>query len=142
MIVEFTTISIPGRSVSDPISAVAIDIASMEQATTLASSVDNHYFKKYGLLLAAGLLSGYADAIKDQDKVSIVTSDGSVITTPTGGEKSSKQINRESIGSVGKVIGQEVKRESSGIVPTVKVNRGTAIGILLMDDFKLKNNKQ
>lgn len=142
MIVEFTTISIPGRSISDPISAVAIDISSMEQATTLASSVNNHYFKKYGLLLAAGLLSGYADAIKDQDKVSVVTSDGSVITAPTGGEKSSKQINRESIGSVGKIIGQEVKRESSSIVPTVKVNRGTAIGVLLMDDFKLKNNKQ
>lgn len=142
MIVEFNTISIPGRSVSDPISAVAIDIASMEQATTLASSVNNHYFKKYGLLLAAGLLTGYADAIKDQNKISVVTSEGSVITAPTGEEKSSKQINRESISSVGKVIGQEVKSESAGIVPTVKVNRGTAIGILLMDDFKLKNNKQ
>ncbi len=142
MIVQFNTISIPGRGVSDPISAVAIDIASMEQATTLASSVDNHYFKKYGLLLAAGLLTGYADAIKDQDKISVVTSEGSVITAPTGEKKSSKQINRESIGSVGKVIGQEVKSESAGIVPTVRVNRGTAIGILLMDDFKLENNKQ
>ena len=142
MIVEFNTISIPGRSVSDPISAVAIDIASMEQATTLASSVNNHYFKKYGLLLAAGLLTGYADAIKDQNKISVVTPEGSVITAPTGEKKSSKQINRESIGSVGKVIGQEVKSESAGIVPTVRVNRGTAIGILLMDDFKLKNNKQ
>ena len=142
MIVQFNTISIPGRGVSDPISAVAIDIASMEQATTLASSVNNHYFKKYGLLLAAGLLTGYADAIKDQNKISVVTPEGSVITAPTGEEKSSKQINRESIGSVGKVIGQEVKSESAGIVPTVRVNRGTAIGILLMDDFKLKNNKQ
>lgn len=137
MIVEFSTITIPGRATSSSISAVAIDIASMEQASTLASSVDNHYFKRYGLLFAAALMGGYSDAIKDQNTTQIITSDGAIITTNNGGQKTSKQINRESLGSVGKAIGQEVQRESSKILPTVKVNRGTAIGILLMDDLTL-----
>lgn len=134
VLVEFNTATIPGKSNSASIIAVAVDPNSSR--TALASDVDRHYFLRYGVLLASAFLGGYADAISRQNTTTSVTPDGNVVQTT--GELSSKDISKQAIGSVGKTLAQQVEQQVQGLQPTVTVNSGSAIGILLMADLNVK----
>ena len=131
VVVQFSTANIPGMPNSVRINAVAVD--SNTSRTALASDVDRHYFKKYGIMFASAFLGGFADAIGQSNRTSIVSPLGG--TTVVQGPMSSKDINRQALGSVGKAIASSTGKEIEDLKPTITVNSGIAVGILLMDDL-------
>lgn len=131
VILQFSTASMPNAPKSMKLSAIAIDPNTTR--TGLATDVDNHYFLKYGVLLGAAFLGGYADAISRQNTTTVTTPEGNVVSTQ--GQLSSKDINRMAVGSVGKELANQTKQSVQGLQPTVTVDSGSAIGILLMEDL-------
>lgn len=134
VLVEFSTASIPGQANSLGISAVAVDPNTAR--TALVSDVDRHFFLRYGILLASVFLGGYADAIARQNTTTTVSPDGGVVQTT--GQLSSRDISRQAIGSVGKALSQQIGQQVQGLRPTVTVDSGTAIGVLLMTDLAIQ----
>lgn len=131
VVIQFSSISLPTAPSSVRLSAVAIDAETSR--TALASEVNNHYFQKYGIMMAAAFLGGYANALGRQNTTTIVDPTGGA--TIVQGELSSKDINRQAVGNVGKEISEQVRSDNQNLKPTVKVHEGIAIGILLMDDL-------
>lgn len=130
VVVEFNTLSMPSMGNSIKIKAVAVDPANAR--TGLASDVDNHYFLKYGVLLASTFLGGYADAVAQQNTTTQATN-GVVVTTRSN--FSNSQLATQGLGSVGKELANETRQQVQGLKPTITVNSGIAIGVLLMDDL-------
>lgn len=130
VIVAFTTAVIPGLSSSMKINSVAIDPNTSR--TGLATDVDNHYFLKYGVLLGATFLGGYSDAVANQNKTVTTSLYG---TTETQGPMTTKEIQQQALGSVGKELANQTKSSIQGLQPTITVDPGTAIGVLVMDDI-------
>jgi polyhydroxyalkanoate synthesis regulator phasin len=105
------------------ISAFAIDPDTAH--TVLASSVDNHYLKRYGAMMAASFVSGYASAITQAG-----TSTTGIFGTSTDHpELSPTDKIAVGIGQVGTTMGQAISSYINTPV-TVKVNSGVGIGIL------------
>lgn len=134
VVLQFSTINIPGHNKSYAISAVAVDLNTSR--TAMASEVNNHYFLKYGLLLGSAFIKGWSEAIKSQNQTTQMSENGT-ITVQTG-EKSNKEINREALGEVGTEISSAVRSSQSSLDPTIKVYKDTAIGLLLLSDFSFK----
>lgn len=134
VVLQFSTINIPGHAKSYAISAVAVDLNTSR--TALASEVNNHYFLKYGLLLGSAFIKGWAEAIKSQNQTTQMSENGT-ITVQTG-EKTNKEINREALGEVGTEVASAVRSSQSALEPTIKVYKDTAIGLLLVSDFSFK----
>lgn len=133
VVLQFNTMSIPGYPKSVAINTIAIDPNS--NRTSMATDVDNHYFLRYGVLLAASFLKGYADAISNQGSTTTITPLGGVVQT---NEKlNSKEINQRAIGEVGTTLAEQTKESISGLEPTIYVEAGTPMGILFMEDFHL-----
>lgn len=131
VVVQFSSISLPTAPSSVKISAVAVD--SNTSRTALASDVDRHYFQKYGVMFAAAFLGGYANAIARQNTTTIVDPLGGA--TIVQGELTPKDINRQALGSVGKELAEATRMENQNLKPTITVDQGIAIGVLLMDDL-------
>ena len=131
VVVQFSSISLPNSPSSVKINAVAID--SNTSRTALASDVDNHYFQKYGVMFAAAFLGGYANAIARQNIATIIDPLGGA--TIVQGELTAKDINKQAIGNVGKELAEATRMESQNLKPTITVEQGIAIGVLLMDDL-------
>ena len=134
VLVSFSRLSIPSRSTSTNISAVAVDANTSR--TALANDVNHHYLQKYGLLLATSFLSGYGQALSRSNTTTIINPNGGA--TVVSGQLTSKQVNREALGKVGDAVSQTVAENASSIKPTITVPAGAAIGILLMDDLIVK----
>lgn len=130
VVVEFNTMSVPSMSTSIKIKAVAVDPATAR--TGLASDVDNHYFLKYGLLLGATFLGGYADAVSQQNTQTNV-SNGTVVVSRSNFDN--QQLAMQGFGAVGKELANETRTRTQNLKPTITVNSGIAIGVLLMDDL-------
>lgn len=129
----FTTANIPNFDRTVRINAYAIDTNTSR--TALADDVDHHYFLRYGVLLATSFVTGYAQALQQNNQVTTYNPiTGMPIQTPTGNQ-SSKDINRQALGQVGTQVASDVKQQYNNLKPTIYVNSGTAIGILLMDDL-------
>ena len=134
VIVEFKTMNIPTLPNSIAINAVAVDPTTSR--TALATDVDHHYFMKYGLILAASFLSGYADALRTKNQICTTNSFGSTTCQNNGGF-SAAELNKQAIGNVGRELINQTRSQIQNIKPTIRVEAGSAIGILLMDDLKL-----
>ena len=87
-------------------------------------------------MFAAAFLGGYADAISHQNTTTIVDPSGGA--TVVQGQLSSKDINKQALGSVGKAIATSTQKETENLKPTITVNSGIAMGILLMDDLIIR----
>ncbi len=136
VIVQFNTISIPEYTSSLAINAVAVDADT--RRTALASEVDNHYLQRYGILLAATFLKGYAEAVSNQGTTTSVNALGGV--TVTSPSLNNKQITQKAVGDVGKELAEQTKATLNPN-PTVTVHPGVAIGVLLMNDLKVQVQK-
>jgi type IV secretory pathway VirB10-like protein len=99
----------------------------------MVSDVDNHYFKRYGLLLAGSLLSGYGQAMA-RANTTVVT--GPFGTTTTQGALSNKQVNAAALGKVGTTFSEDLL-EQSKTKPTIHLdcNGGCPVGLLFMTDL-------
>lgn len=138
VVLQFSTMSIPGYPTSVKINSIAIDPET--KRTSMATDVDNHYFLKYGVLLAATFLKGYSNAIANQGTTTTVTPLGGIIQTQN--ELSSKDINRKAMGEVGQELASQTKQSIAGLEPTVYVEAGTPMGVLFMEDFYLNSGKK
>lgn len=128
IVVQFTTLSIPGAKGSFRINTYAVDPDSSN--TGLASDVNHHYLARYGLGLAAAFISGYGEAVQSLGSSSVV-SNGTVVSTS---DLNNKQIAESALGKVGQKLGSNIDRDTN-IPTTVKVNSGISIGVLFMSDF-------
>ncbi len=133
IVLEFKTAKLPNKTNSIALNAVAIDPSSAR--TAFASDVDHHYMLKYGVLLGAAFISGYSDALAQQNQTVVTSPNGTVVTQT--GRKTAGEINREALGSVAKEFAQNTRSEFANIKPTIKVNSGVAMGLLLMSDLFL-----
>lgn len=133
LILQFNTISMPGETQSYSIDAYAVE---EDLSIGMATDVNNHYFRRYVLRLAAGFVAGYGQAVASQNTTTTVT-DGGAIVISRGGLDSG-QINRQALGQAAADVSQDVD-QFSNIAPTVKLcgkdGAGVPIGLLFMSDF-------
>ncbi len=139
VLVSFTTASIPSLQKSVSVNAIAVDPRTSR--TSLASDVDNHYFLRYGVMLGAAFLGGYADALKESNQTCTTSALGTTTCTSTNG-LSSKQITQQALGTMGKDLANETKQKVAQLKPTITVDQGMAVGLLIMEDWYLPQNSQ
>lgn len=132
VMLSFSSANIPGVQESIRFSAVAIDPDT--NRTAIASSVNNHYLQRYGFLIATSFLGGWSKAVAANNSQTTVTGDGIVVVSPKN-DLTASQINRQAIGSVGEEFADIAKKNAQSNAPTVKVNSGVAIGLLIMSDL-------
>lgn len=130
VVVQFSSLSMPGASQTFNISSFAIDPDTSR--TGLATDVNNHYFLRYGLGLAAAFISGYGEAVQNSGSTTTTNTFGG--TTTIMGDMTHKQIAESAFGKVGQKLGSELDKETNR-APTVTVASGTSIGVLFMADF-------
>lgn len=126
--IQFSKIQLPNGTQEYSVDVYAIDLKTSR--TALASSVNNHYFRRYGLGLAAAFIEGLGDAYS-RTGTSITTG---VTSTTVSNSSNSKDINRSALGKMGKKLSQEIDKISD-VPATIYVNADTPIGLLFMADF-------
>lgn len=131
--VVFNTANIPSMDKTIKLNAYAIDTNTSR--TAIADDVDHHYFLRYGVLLATSFVSGYAQALSQSGATTTTSLTGTTTTNPT---YTSSQLNKVALGQVGQQVSSDVKQQFNNLKPTIYVNSGTAVGILLMDDLTVK----
>ncbi len=135
LILEFTLMNIPGKRISVPITAVAIDPQTAN--TGLATSVDNHYLLRYGTFFAANFISGLGQAIQSQSQAKIITSSG----TADIGRTSALDTKDETKVALGKTADALTKNLNFlDTPPTIRIASGTALGILLQNDIVIEGD--
>ena len=134
VVVQFRLLSMPGQPRSYAISAYAVGDTTL--STGLATDVNNHYFRRYGLLLAAGFIQGYGQAVARSGTTTTITDGGGVVVTQD--ELNAAQIRKVALGQAGSSIASDLQQETN-VRPTVKVEgkngSGVPIGLLFMSDF-------
>lgn len=130
IVIQFTKMSMKGQSKTFSINAYAVDPNTT--GTYVASNVNNHYFQRYFLGLAAAFIDGYGEAVQNQNTTTSVGALGTVVQTQ--GQLNNAQISKSALGKVGQKLGQELDQDSSRN-PTVTVNSGVPLGILFMSDL-------
>lgn len=131
VVLQFNTMSIPGYPRSVAINTIAVDPET--NRTSMATDVDNHYFLKYGVLLAATFLKGYSEAVSNQGSTTTITPLGGIVQTQD--KLNSKEINQKAIGAVGTELAEQTKETINDLEPTIYVEAGSTMGILFMEDF-------
>lgn len=131
VLISFTTISIPSVPTSVSLTAIAVDPST--QRTAVASDVDNHYFLRYGVLLATSFISGYAKAMTMADTTTTIIDGAVSITKPPMSES---DMAKQALGEVATTISNDVQTTVPN-KPTVYVDSGMPIGLLFMSDFTL-----
>jgi intracellular multiplication protein IcmE len=136
VVVKFSTLSMVGQPKSFTIQAYAVD--QNTSAPGLATDVNNHYLKKYGLLAAAAFVGGYGQAIETQGTTTVISPLGGA--TVSQGQLSNSQISKAALGNVGDRLASQIQQDSSQTRPTIKVEGahgqgGVPIGVMFMSDF-------
>lgn len=131
--IVFSTANIPQYERTVKLNAYAINTDTSR--TALADDVDHHYFMRYGVLLATSFVSGYAQALQQSGQTTTPGLLGTTVTSPT---YTSSQLNKVALGQVGTQLSSDIKQQNNNLKPTIYVNSGTAVGILLMDDLTVK----
>ncbi len=137
----FNVINIPNEPNSMAIDALAIDPDTAR--TALASDVDHHYLYRWGSLFASAFLQGYASSIATAGDTTVSTSNPStgtaVTTTTTSADVSGRKELFKGLSTVGSRWG-EVTAANFNRKPTITIEAGTSIGLLLVSD--LEYNKE
>lgn len=128
--ITFNVMSLPDMDASMSMTAVAIDPDTAR--TAIASDVDHHYLLRYGTLFASSFMAGYSEAITEAGATTTTQSDGST-TTSTADLSGTEQI-MAALGQVG-TSWSESASSVFDTLPTITINQGTGIGILMMDDL-------
>jgi intracellular multiplication protein IcmE len=135
LLLQFSTMNVPGLPTSMGINAVAIDPNTAR--TAVSGKVDNHYLLRYGALFGASFLSGIGSAVKESMSNTTVSMGGGGVTVA----KAPNPINVgkvaiSGLGSVGdNFVG--VMGQYTNMPPTVEIKAGTGVGLLLMSDLSV-----
>ncbi|NQY41765.1 MAG: pentapeptide repeat-containing protein [Legionellales bacterium] len=127
-ILKFTTMSIPGANNTISIDSVAIDLNTAR--TALSSRTDNHYFTRYGSLLASSFLEGFGKAITGV-QTQINTTGGAVSTQQAA--STTGEALYAALGQVGSSWGEAIG-EYTNKPATVHIYSGIGMGILFLQD--------
>lgn len=138
VLVTFKTVSIPTVKNSIGVNAVAIDPE--EARTALASRVDNHYFLRYGTLFASSFLSGLSSAIT-QSGSTVSTNANTGIVVQNTPKLNTGQKALVALGNVGQQYASVLGKNFT-TPPTVTVDPGVGIGVLLMQDLTIPEDDQ
>jgi intracellular multiplication protein IcmE len=138
LVVTFTQMSLKSQPSTISIgTAYAIDSQTANNA--VATSVDNHYLLRYGMLFAGGFLQGFGSAYQSYNyqcpsgtsSCTIINSNGTPNPTAT-----TTTAAYQGLGQVGTNLGQ-VAASQFNTPPTVTLAQGTGIGILFMNDVRI-----
>lgn len=124
---NFTLMNFDAWPASKTVTAYAIDPDTAR--SVMASSVNYHYFKRFGAIMATSFLQGYSTAI---------TNAGTSTTGIFGTSTTHNELNPSSkimvgLGQIGQNLGSLVQNWIN-IPPTVRVDSGVGLGILFMSD--------
>jgi intracellular multiplication protein IcmE len=111
-----------------PIQAVGID-----PDTTLPgviTEIDNRYFKRVILPMAADFVEGLAEAVSESGTTSVYISDSSV--TQSTADRDSRQEVASGIEEAGERLSEIMEREADRTKPMLRVASGTPLGILFV----------
>ncbi|MFL9611090.1 DotG/IcmE/VirB10 family protein [Methylobacillus sp. Pita2] len=129
---KFTTLSPVWDADAITINGLAIDADTYQKG--MATSVDNHYWLRYGLPLAAGFIQGIGEAAARS--ASVINSSGLGSTTAFGELDFGDQM-LVGAGRAGQVVSSDLQRRAQ-VQPTVKIASGTPIAIVFMSDVRVK----
>lgn len=131
--VQFSSLSMPDIPKSISVDIVAIDPDTAQ--TALASDVDHHYLVKYGTMTASAFLQGMGQAVQSSLGTSQLASQNGAIVA-----SQSTATNRDQfivgLGQVGTKISKDL--DQSDIQPTVTLDSGTGVGLLVMSDLRIE----
>lgn len=133
LMLTFNTLSVPDVPESIAVDAIAIDPETAR--TALATGVDNHYLTKYGSLIAASFLEGMGQAVETSIGTPQLSSGGSATIANTLPADTRDQMI-VGLGKAGQRIATEI--DKSNIQPTVTLNSGTGVGLLMMSDLRIE----
>jgi type IV secretory pathway VirB10-like protein len=114
---------------SKSVSAFAIDPDTAR--TVMASSVDYHYMKRYGAMMATSFLSGYSSAVTNAGNVTT----GIFGTSTTHPQLSPGNKIAVGLGQIGTNLTSQIQSYIN-TPTTVKVNSGVGLGILFMSEVR------
>ena len=127
--IQFTKLQrkgMDGRAVD--ISVFAVDPETSR--TAVATDVDHHIFRNYGLTVAAAFVEGLGEAFGNMGRTVSYTDQATI----TQVSDKSKNAVWSATGKVGSRLGRQLDKLSNAPT-TVKVDAGTTIGLLFMSDF-------
>jgi polyhydroxyalkanoate synthesis regulator phasin len=130
---NFTLMDKEGWPTTKGVNAFAIDPDTAR--TVMASSVDHHYLKRYGAIMATSFLSGYSSAIQTSGST---TTNGIFGPTTTHPELSPASKIAVGLGQIGTTMSSAVASYIN-TPTTVKVNSGVGLGILFMSEVASEN---
>jgi hypothetical protein len=108
------------------VEALAVDPRTAQPQ--VASSVDTHFLKRWGGLLASGFLEGFGSALGDRGSRVYANGDYLIEQRP---EKSLADASWEALGQVGRYAGEQFRKDFDQ-PPTIKVNPGYQLAILIL----------
>lgn len=132
LILTFNVLTMQNAEKSYAINSFAVDPQTAR--TGFASDVDRHYLSRYGLYAAAEFAKGYGNALAQSGSTQTVNAGvGGVSSTTTYPQLNNKQIALSALGALGGEVGNSL-RDGLKRPPTVTLNAGTEIGVLIMQD--------
>lgn len=131
--IQFSTLSLPDVPESISVDIVAIDPETAR--TSLATGVDSHYLLKYGTLVASSFLKGMGEAVTSSLGTSQLADENGAIVASQATATTRDQLIA-GFGAVGSKLAEEV--DKSNIQPTVTVDSGTGVGLLVMSDLRVE----
>lgn len=142
LVVQFNLMSLPNLSSTFAVNAYAID--SKTANNSVATSVNNHYLLRYGMLFASAFLQGFGNAFSNTTYTCPPdTPNCTVINTGTTNTENPSVTTQnamyQGLGQVGTNVGQ-VAADQFNTPPTVQVAQGTGIGLLFMTDVHIPTN--
>ncbi len=126
LVIEFDKIVVDGYGAD--VEAFAVDPNT--NLTGVATEVDNRYFKRLILPVAAEFIEGLAGAIADTQENTFVT--GDVVVTTDDGLDTDEEI-AQAIEDAGEILGDFVQEEANRTEILVRVAAGAPIGVLFTE---------
>jgi len=123
LVVNFTTAVVDGKDVD--ITAIMLDPDTT--LTGMATDVDNHYFRRIVLPAASAFIGGYASAIADTGRTSVIVSGETVV------ESEEEADNDQEVASGVEEAADEITEiidDLADVDPTVVIHAGTPMGVL------------
>lgn len=128
------TMAIPGAGMF-PIKAMTVRETDMERG--MADDVDHHWWRKYGSIFAAGLLTGFgnAAALNATTGSTVSVSNGSNSTIATKTEPlSNSDIAMIALGGAGAAIGKDLAADAATVEPTFYSRAKKGLGVYFLTD--------
>ena len=141
LVVQFNNMSIPSFNSTISINAYALDQNTANNA--IATSVDNHYLLRYGMLFASAFLQGFGAAYQSYNYTCPPGAQNCTLINSTGTPNSTVTSTTAAYQGLGQ-IGTNLGNAAASVFntpPTIKVAQGTGIGILFMSDVTAPVNQ-